>query len=166
MTSRTDLPKLDRSIHPRDRGITASRERDPNSPNAVVNELTLQEHQDYLTWVLGQRRLDRNEAESVGHRPNEIEAYFGPDKPREPTVAEERKLASNSAGATVTLSRDGFHRVAPTTIAAEKPTGFDRLRARTMGFTGDVCLSCGSTRMVRNGSCLICQECGQTTGCT
>jgi hypothetical protein len=166
MTSRADLPKPDRSIPPRDRGVSSSSERLAKSANAVVNELTLQEHQDYLVWILLQRPLLREEAVAVGHRHNEIEAYFGPDAPRAQAVAGEGKLASNPAGATATPSRDAFHRIAPVTMAAEKPTGFDRLRARTMGFTGDVCLNCGSTRMARNGSCLICQECGQTTGCS
>lgn len=37
--------------------------------------------------------------------------------------------------------------------------------SREQGFTGDVCFVCGGSRMVRNGSCLLCSECGQTTGC-
>lgn len=34
------------------------------------------------------------------------------------------------------------------------------------GFTGDSCDSCSSTHMIRNGSCLLCTECGSTTGCS
>jgi ribonucleoside-diphosphate reductase alpha chain len=33
-------------------------------------------------------------------------------------------------------------------------------------YTGDVCPSCGSARMVRNGTCKVCLECGTTTGCS
>ena len=36
--------------------------------------------------------------------------------------------------------------------------------ARAMGFTGDICATCGSSQMVRNGTCLKCNECGETTG--
>ena len=38
--------------------------------------------------------------------------------------------------------------------------------ARAMGFTGDICTNCGSSQMVRNGTCLKCNECGETTGCS
>ena len=42
-----------------------------------------------------------------------------------------------------------------------------RLReARILGFTGDSCEGCGSMKMVRNGTCMKCIECGSTTGCS
>ncbi|MFL0197693.1 vitamin B12-dependent ribonucleotide reductase [Clostridium sp. WILCCON 0269] len=31
---------------------------------------------------------------------------------------------------------------------------------------GSVCPNCSSTRMVRNGTCMVCLECGSTTGCS
>ncbi|GBD91832.1 vitamin B12-dependent ribonucleotide reductase [bacterium BMS3Abin04] len=39
-------------------------------------------------------------------------------------------------------------------------------QARIKGFTGDVCPECGSMTMVRNGTCLKCETCGATTGCS
>jgi len=30
--------------------------------------------------------------------------------------------------------------------------------------TGDFCAECGSTQMVRAGTCLLCRDCGSTTG--
>jgi len=38
--------------------------------------------------------------------------------------------------------------------------------AKLSGYTGDDCTACGSIRVKRNGSCLVCEECGQTTGCS
>jgi len=38
--------------------------------------------------------------------------------------------------------------------------------ARLKGFTGDCCSDCGSFTMVRNGACLKCNTCGQTSGCS
>jgi ribonucleoside-diphosphate reductase alpha chain len=38
--------------------------------------------------------------------------------------------------------------------------------ARLKGFTGDVCGECGSTQMVRNGTCTKCLNCGGTSGCS
>lgn len=37
--------------------------------------------------------------------------------------------------------------------------------ARDAGYVGDPCSTCGSLRMRRNGSCLLCDDCGSTTGC-
>ena len=37
-------------------------------------------------------------------------------------------------------------------------------KARDMGYTGDVCGTCGSTRMRRAGVCLVCEACGSTSG--
>ncbi|MEM6995112.1 MAG: vitamin B12-dependent ribonucleotide reductase, partial [Myxococcota bacterium] len=39
-------------------------------------------------------------------------------------------------------------------------------KARLQGYTGDACPSCQSFTMVRNGSCLKCQTCGGTSGCS
>ncbi len=41
-----------------------------------------------------------------------------------------------------------------------------RMTARAQGFTGDTCTNCGSMKMKRNGSCMVCIECGTTTGCS
>jgi ribonucleoside-diphosphate reductase alpha chain len=39
-------------------------------------------------------------------------------------------------------------------------------QARLMGFTGDDCSECGSMKMVRNGTCTKCLDCGSTSGCS
>ena len=41
-----------------------------------------------------------------------------------------------------------------------------RRLARESGFTGDICSDCGSSKMQRNGTCLKCNDCGATTGCS
>jgi ribonucleoside-diphosphate reductase alpha chain len=46
------------------------------------------------------------------------------------------------------------------------PTFDSKETARAQGFTGDACSSCGSMKMKRNGSCMVCIECGTTTGCS
>ncbi len=38
--------------------------------------------------------------------------------------------------------------------------------ARMKGYEGDPCPECGSMTLVRNGSCLKCNSCGTTTGCS
>jgi ribonucleoside-diphosphate reductase alpha chain len=39
-------------------------------------------------------------------------------------------------------------------------------QARQMGFTGDDCGECGGSKMVRNGTCTKCLDCGSTSGCS
>ena len=50
--------------------------------------------------------------------------------------------------------------ISPTAIADARET------AIIQGYTGDSCVECGSFQMVRNGSCLKCNSCGTTTGCS
>ena len=38
--------------------------------------------------------------------------------------------------------------------------------AKLKGYTGDICTNCGSATMVRNGTCLKCITCGETSGCS
>jgi ribonucleoside-diphosphate reductase alpha chain len=38
--------------------------------------------------------------------------------------------------------------------------------ARLKGYTGDACTECGNFTLVRNGTCLKCDTCGNTTGCS
>ncbi|VVB57354.1 Uncharacterised protein [uncultured archaeon] len=42
----------------------------------------------------------------------------------------------------------------------------ERKEARAQGFTGDSCPACGSMKMKRNGTCEVCVECGETSGCS
>ena len=39
-------------------------------------------------------------------------------------------------------------------------------KARFQGYTGDSCGECGHFTLVRNGTCLKCETCGATTGCS
>ncbi len=39
-------------------------------------------------------------------------------------------------------------------------------QARVMGYEGDPCPECGALTLVRNGTCLKCNTCGGTTGCS
>ncbi|MES1990205.1 MAG: vitamin B12-dependent ribonucleotide reductase [Pseudomonadota bacterium] len=45
--------------------------------------------------------------------------------------------------------------------------GFNRLaEARMKGYEGEACGECGNFTMVRNGTCLKCDTCGSTSGCS
>jgi len=48
----------------------------------------------------------------------------------------------------------------------EGGTGYLRSQARMKGYVGEACPECGNFTMVRNGTCLKCDTCGATTGCS
>jgi ribonucleoside-diphosphate reductase alpha chain len=41
-----------------------------------------------------------------------------------------------------------------------------RAEARMKGYTGESCSECNNFTLVRNGTCLKCDTCGATTGCS
>ena len=46
-------------------------------------------------------------------------------------------------------------------VAAER-----RAEAKAKGYEGEACGTCGNFTLVRNGTCLKCDTCGSTTGCS
>ena len=43
----------------------------------------------------------------------------------------------------------------------------ERIRAaRLKGYEGDNCTECGNFTLIRNGTCLKCDTCGATSGCS
>ena len=56
---------------------------------------------------------------------------------------------------------------AETAIALATDTRLDRVReARIKGYEGDACGECGNFTLVRNGTCMKCNTCGSTSGCS
>ena len=81
----------------------------------------------------------------------------------------------NGSGGTAVAFSGGAVPTSTTSVAdVVNPVGTNSLRKRNsaildavaQGFTGDPCDNCQSLRMVRNGSCLKCTDCGSTTGCS
>lgn len=50
--------------------------------------------------------------------------------------------------------------------AAKKRNADRRMQAMMQGYTGDMCSECQNFTMVRNGTCLKCDTCGSTSGCS
>jgi ribonucleoside-diphosphate reductase alpha chain len=53
------------------------------------------------------------------------------------------------------------HHAHAKTLAAEK-----RAEAKAKGYEGEACGECGNFTLVRNGTCMKCDTCGSTTGCS
>jgi ribonucleoside-diphosphate reductase alpha chain len=52
------------------------------------------------------------------------------------------------------------------TPKAEQSEILKIVEARIKGYEGDPCSSCGSFTLIRNGTCMKCDTCGGTTGCS
>jgi ribonucleoside-diphosphate reductase alpha chain len=61
----------------------------------------------------------------------------------------------------VELARLGF-----AAASTEPSTADRRAEAKMKGYVGDSCGECGNFTLVRNGTCLKCDTCGSTTGCS
>ncbi len=67
--------------------------------------------------------------------------------------------ASASAGSSVSMG-------SAMTNGATDATPDARMAARMKGYEGDACGECGNFTLVRNGTCMKCDTCGSTSGCS
>ncbi len=67
---------------------------------------------------------------------------------------------TSSGGATMVVSEATTTAMAPTT------TMDARTKAKMQGYEGDPCGDCGNYTLVRNGTCMKCNTCGATSGCS
>ncbi len=60
-----------------------------------------------------------------------------------------------------------FEAHSETVVVSEAATGMDaRTKAKMQGYEGDPCGECGNYTLVRNGTCMKCNTCGSTSGCS
>jgi ribonucleoside-diphosphate reductase alpha chain len=91
--------------------------------------------------------------------------------------------ASSRAGdtreAAVAYKQEPSHELSPTekleaqqwskagTAAQQTVTKAERrAEAKAKGYEGEMCGECGNFTLVRNGTCMKCDTCGSTTGCS
>ncbi|WP_439363188.1 vitamin B12-dependent ribonucleotide reductase [Bradyrhizobium sp. DASA03005] len=88
------------------------------------------------------------------------------------------RLSDTIEGA-VALKQEAQHDLSPTekleqlqwskagTAATAAPTKAERrAEAKAKGYEGEMCSECGNFTLVRNGTCMKCDTCGSTTGCS
>lgn len=87
-------------------------------------------------------------------------------------VASGNVTALHSAGATA-LKAEPEQKLSPAeklealNWQAPAPSKADRrAEAKAKGYEGEMCAECGNFTLVRNGTCLKCDTCGSTTGCS
>ena len=73
-------------------------------------------------------------------------------------------IAGTGGGATVRISTSTS--VASGVVASSTTQMDARTKARMQGYEGEACSDCGNYTLVRNGTCMKCNTCGATSGCS
>jgi ribonucleoside-diphosphate reductase alpha chain len=87
----------------------------------------------------------------------------------DPEIAIASAVRAEVAAATGTFAGGGMATtsVSVATSARTVDAKVERIReARLKGFEGDACGECGNFTLVRNGTCMKCNTCGSTSGCS
>jgi ribonucleoside-diphosphate reductase alpha chain len=84
-----------------------------------------------------------------------------------------RETVSASTETVTTTARSGGGGGAASAALAEEPVSEQdeknrerAMQARLKGYEGDACGACGNFTLVRNGTCMKCDTCGSTSGCS
>ncbi|SFH32853.1 ribonucleoside-diphosphate reductase class II [Palleronia marisminoris] len=80
-----------------------------------------------------------------------------------------KELVVMQGGRSQTVSLSHAEAVAVQTYEAQTeaaPQVDERLKAKMQGYEGDPCGECGNYTLVRNGTCMKCNTCGGTSGCS
>jgi ribonucleoside-diphosphate reductase alpha chain len=83
----------------------------------------------------------------------------------------------SSSGATALRKAEPEQKLSPTQalellnqtdarVHAKQAAAEKRAEARAKGYEGEACGECGNFTLVRNGTCMKCDTCGSTTGCS
>ncbi len=81
--------------------------------------------------------------------------------------AEAVRMQAAAAGGAVSATAMAASGGATATATAVASGGIDaRAKAKMQGYEGDPCGECGNYTLVRNGTCMKCNTCGGTSGCS
>jgi len=114
----------------------------------------------------------RGEKSSAGFRPNSVTVPIPPKQP--PQAQGPSGNFGNVVKGQISLP-SGLHaqsasspqaQVAVMEAYPQESEVIKIVQARIKGYEGDPCSSCGSFTLVRNGTCMKCDTCGGTTGCS
>ena len=82
---------------------------------------------------------------------------------------------SDTIEGAVALKQETNHDLSPTerlqwskagAVASTQSKAERRAEAKAKGYEGEMCSECGNFTLVRNGTCMKCDTCGSTTGCS
>ena len=138
---------------------------DPSDVGAPATAMGGREEEDQTqTANHAERFLSRgllrgqfNKARIVESKPAEEAVQAG-------TVAELQQAVNS--GITSVESSTSVESYTPNTVGLKSSKASKVAEARVKGYEGEACGECGNFTLVRNGTCLKCDTCGSTSGCS
>lgn len=119
---------------------------------------------DYIFRDLAMKYLGRYDLVHVSPEDLQSDTVQGEKVEEEPLLAiMETKEYHHSDGRVSVNSQRVYSKESNSEMLAEQKK---RQQAQLKGYIGDACPECGALTLVRNGSCLKCDSCGATTGCS
>jgi len=119
----------------------------------------------------GKQRTEKQEKQPAGFRPNATVAASSAPAPQ--SIRQAVKGTGNQGSVTKAANFSSPFAAQPQAQVAvleesypEESEVIKIVQARIKGYEGDPCSSCGSFTLVRNGTCMKCDTCGGTTGCS
>ncbi len=120
---------------------------------------------DYIFRDLALRYLGRNDLVHVKPVDLKSDAISGEEED-EAQLEKVREVQSSSYHADGNVSVDSYQVLTKESNSKMEGEQRKRLTAKLKGYEGDACPDCNSMTLLRNGSCLKCDTCGATTGCS
>jgi ribonucleoside-diphosphate reductase alpha chain len=117
---------------------------------------------DYLGRWLALKFLTKDKAMQIHNHDLVEESYRTGSKSKDAFAMRLQVVDEGAPVFTETIETDVSVTVEETAKGALSKTELAKLQ----GFTGSLCSSCSSVKMKRNGSCEVCLDCGNTSGCS
>lgn len=118
---------------------------------------------DYVFRDIGLNYLGRTDLVHVKPTDLKSDSVHNEEKVMDNNVQVQTSEVVHADGSVSIDSQKVFSKKADTEMLMEQKK---RQTALMKGYIGDACPSCGALTLVRNGSCLKCDSCGDTTGCS
>ena len=81
-------------------------------------------------------------------------------------LAKQTETDASSRGDDSTRARDANAPKPSFDVDAQDAKNIARAEAKARGYEGDMCGECSNFTLVRNGTCMKCNTCGGTSGCS
>jgi ribonucleoside-diphosphate reductase alpha chain len=135
---------------------------------------------DYIFRELAISYLDRTDLAHVQPEGESFDSLGRGEEEGKANVSAPSESAASSLELIKQLSSTGYLRsrlpqnlsgikaTEATVVATETTVQVldDRTKAKMQGYEGDPCGECGNFTLVRNGTCMKCNTCGGTSGCS
>ena len=131
----------------------------------------------FVSKGLTRSRTDRLKVMQGGANTSALEGEVGARSAPGGGSAASNVTTLTSSGATALRKAEPEQKLSPTQalellnqtdarVHAKQAAAEKRAEARAKGYEGEACGECGNFTLVRNGTCMKCDTCGSTTGCS